>query len=235
MHPIPHTHDIHHNDNPNALPKPEPVVLLHGLHMHAPAMRPLAGRLNKLGFDSQVFGYFSMLHPVATHSHRLNQWLTARFADTRQPVHLVGHSLGGLVIRDFLHRYPHWLENGKIGRVVTIGTPHNGSLSADNIVRFLPTFIGKSYLGALDGTTPSLDDGIELGVIAGDKSAGLGRVIMPKTHKMLPNDGTVWLAETLLPQACDHITLPHSHTGLIFSPAVAEQVAYFLWHGCFKK
>ena len=203
--------------------------------MHALAMKPLANKLNRLGFDCHVFGYYSMLHPIHQHSERLHDWLNKNFASQLADTELmlVGHSLGGLVIRDFLHRYPDWVDTGKIKRIVTLGTPHTGSLSADRIVKILPTFIGKSYLGALDGQTPPLTASVELGVIAGNKPAGLGTLIMKKAWRQLDNDGTVFVSETHLANLTDHITLPCSHTGLIFDEAAAKQTAHFLYHGCF--
>jgi pimeloyl-ACP methyl ester carboxylesterase len=50
------------------------------------------------------------------------------FNDYRKPVHLVGHSMGGLMIRAALmvHGKELW---PKVGRVVFIGTPHYGSPS----------------------------------------------------------------------------------------------------------
>lgn len=210
------------------------VILLHGLHMHAFAMQPLAKMLIAHGLDCHCFGYYSMMHPLSRHSERLNDWLEEH-VDDNTTIHLVGHSLGGLVIRDFLHRYPNWQQQQKLGRIVTIGTPHNGSLSADRIVKILPTFIGKSYQNGLDGKSPLLIDGVEIGVIAGNKQAGLGQVIMKKDWRERDSDGTVFVSETQLPNATDHITLPHSHTGLIFSRIVAEQVYYFITQGKFKR
>nr|WP_309596284.1 alpha/beta fold hydrolase [Moraxella osloensis] len=104
-------------------PKPL-VILIHGLHMHAWAMRPLAKKLTKLGYECHRFGYFSVAHNLANHSRRLHRWLT-KYEKAGVPIYLVGHSLGGLVIRDFLQRYPQW----QITRCVTLGTPHNGSAS----------------------------------------------------------------------------------------------------------
>lgn len=202
------------------------IILLHGLHMHAWAMQPLAKHLSAQGFCPNIFGYYSMLHSLAQHSERLNTWLLTRF-DPTEPLLMVGHSLGGLVIRDFLYRYPNW----HVPKVVTLGTPHNGSLSAHRIIKILPTFIGKSYTTGLDGNVPALRHGVVLGSIAGNVSAGLGKVVLPKN--IGDNDGTVLLHETMLETQSDHIILPVSHTGMIFNTEVAKQVAYFLHNGYF--
>ena len=70
----------------------------------------------------------------------------------------------------------------------------------------------------------------ELGVISGDRSLGVGRLV---THLPGPNDGTVALAETRLPGAVAHLVLHSSHMGLVFSSTVAAAVCRFLEAGRF--
>ena len=47
-------------------------------------------------------------------------------------------------------------------------------------------------------------------------------------------DGTVALRETHMPGLADHITLPVTHTGMLYSREVARQAAYFLRTGGFE-
>ena len=215
-------------------PKPL-VVLIHGLHMHAWAMRPLAKKLRKLGYECRIFGYFSVVHNFANHSYRLHRWLT-KYEKPDVPIYLVGHSLGGLVIRDFLQRYPQW----QITRCVTLGTPHNGSVGANNITKVMPTFVGRSYLQGLDGNAPGLKEQVELGSIAGSRSVGVANVVLPSRRKLAKlepslrhNDGTVFVHETQLATAKDHIVLHASHSGLLINNEVARQIHHFLQHGQF--
>ena len=49
-----------------------------------------------------------------------------------------------------------------------------------------------------------------------------------------PNDGTVAVDETQVPDQTDTITLPVTHTGLLFSAGVARQVVRFLATGRFS-
>ncbi|RLA92902.1 MAG: hypothetical protein DRG25_05505 [Deltaproteobacteria bacterium] len=53
-------------------------------------------------------------------------------------VDLVGHSMGGLIIADYLKRYGH---KGKVRRVVSLGTPFEGAIDA-----VLKLIIGKGHL-----------------------------------------------------------------------------------------
>lgn len=218
------------------------VILIHGLHQAAFIMRPMAKHLQKHEFDTHQFGYRSMRDDIETNSARLNAWLKSNHS-ADQPIDLVGHSLGGLIIRDFVAHYPQW----QIGRCVTLGTPHNGSISGDYMWRLLPAIVGKSYEQALDGSVAPLPQGIELGVIAGNKPQGLGQPILSyhnhqlrKTNNRLKNDslahdGTVYVSETQLDGATDHIVLPVTHTGMLIDKEVAKQTAYFLEHGQFNR
>ena len=218
------------------------VILVHGLHQATFIMRPLAKKLQANGFETHQHSYRSMRDRLSTNSARLNAWLETNH-NPEQPIDLIGHSLGGLIIRDFIAHYPQW----RIGRCVTLGTPHNGSICADYIWQLLPAIIGKSYEQALDGTVAPLPEGIELGVIAGDKAQGLGQPILSyhnrKLHKAdssltyhsLANDGTVYVFETILSNATDHVTLPVTHTGMLINREVAEQAIHFLDNGEFKR
>jgi len=97
---------------------------------------------------------------------------------------------------------------------------------------------GADILGAtmreavLNGGLADYHGSREVGVIAGTFGMGLGAVIedLPK-----PNDGTVAVEETRLPGIRDHLEVAVSHTGLLVSPLVASQTAYFLRHGEFAR
>jgi len=223
------------------MPKHNLVILIHGLHQVDFVMRPLAKRLQAQGFDTHQFSYRSMRDSIKTNSARLNTWLESHHHPD-QPIDLVGHSLGGLIIRDFVAHYPQW----RIGRCVTLGTPHLGSVSGDYSWRLVPFIVGKSYEQALDGTVASLPDDIELGVIAGNKAQGLGQPILNYHNrklrkadsdiedKSLAHDGTVYVTETQLAGATDHIILPVTHTGMLMSREVTQQLIWFLEHGRFN-
>jgi hypothetical protein len=72
----------------------------------------------------------------------------------------------------------------------------------------------------------------EVGCIAGNARFGLGHVIGRIEEE---NDGSVAIEEACLPGACDHLVLPVSHTGMLFSRDVAHPVGYFLVNGSFRR
>jgi len=90
-------------------PKANRVILIHGLHQTAWVMRPMAKRLQVQGFRTHQYAYRSMRDDIQTNSRRLNDWLT-QYHDPEQPIDLVGHSLGGLIIRDCVSvsQMAHW-------------------------------------------------------------------------------------------------------------------------------
>jgi hypothetical protein len=70
----------------------------------------------------------------------------------------------------------------------------------------------------------------EVGIIAGSRSVGAGRLF---ADLPLPNDGTVCVDETELPGATSRIVHDVSHTGMLFSSAVAASAVQFLATGSF--
>jgi hypothetical protein len=69
-------------------------------------------------------------------------------------------------------------------------------------------------------------------MVAGDRPLGLGQVL---GHFDGDSDGTVAVAETRLAGLADHVVVPASHTGLVFSPIAARQVVAFLRDGRFER
>lgn len=147
-------------------------------------------------------------------------------------LHFVGHSLGGLVILRALEI----TDDLPPGRVVLLGTPSQGSRAAQGVARVVP--FGKAILGAainaecIEHSPREYQGHRDVGVIAGSATLGLGRLFatLPGDH-----DGTVLVEETYLPGTKDHIILSISHTGMLFSTEVAEQAAFFLRSGAFRR
>lgn len=189
----------------------------------------LKHRLEASGeFRACAFSYASLAGSMNDHVRALLEFVRAQSAQT---LHFVGHSLGGLVILRALMEAP----DLQPGRAVLLGTPLQGSRAAQGIAR-LP--FGKMILGAavhdecVEFAPREWNGPREVGIIAGSMGMGLGRLVAKLD---VDNDGTVLVEETQLPGAKDHIVLPVSHTGLVFSAAVAEQTLAFLREGSFSK
>jgi pimeloyl-ACP methyl ester carboxylesterase len=197
------------------------VLLLHGLWMRRPAMWVMARRLREAGFAPRLFPYSTILFDPIAALPRLTAVLQAQQSGT---VHLVGHSLGGVLALALHAREP----DLPAGRIVCLGSPIAGSLAARRLGELRLPLAGRSR-ALLEQGVP-LPAGREVGMIAGTRESGGGKWVARFPG---PNDGSVGVEETRSPGLADHVTLPVSHTGLIFSPAAASATAQFLRSGRF--
>ncbi|MBW8310584.1 MAG: alpha/beta fold hydrolase [Rhizobium sp.] len=199
------------------------VILLHGVWMRGFTLWPLARRLRGFGFRAEVFDYASLVHGPAPSVDRLAARLLAL---APEPVHLVGHSLGGLVALETTASY----AGLPPGRIVCLGSPLAGSSAARGMARrHLGFWLGRSGT-LLKSGLHALPEGREVGMVAGSHAVGLGKWFGDFDGL---NDGTVAVWETRLPGLADHRVLPASHSGLLFDARVADLVAGFLRDGRF--
>jgi pimeloyl-ACP methyl ester carboxylesterase len=204
-----------------------PVVVVHGLWMRGGALQVLRRRLAARGYDVHVFTYPSVAADLATNAGRLASFIERVPGET---VHVVAHSLGGIVVRAMLERG----APARLGRVVCLGPPFAGSRAAARVAR-LPggaRIIGRS-LGDLlaRGGFDAWRSNCEIGIIAGRVPFGVGRLFGVGEQ----SDGTVAIAETRLVDAHDHIVLRCAHMSLLWSAEVARQVEHFLRTGRFDR
>ncbi|MFM1885400.1 MAG: hypothetical protein RL026_557 [Pseudomonadota bacterium] len=203
------------------MPSRGTVVYVHGLWMTGAEGLWLRRQLAAQGWRTRSFLWSSMFETLDAAALRLaGQW--QRLAEDAGPVHVLGHSLGGLLV----HRA---LELGApAGRVVFLASPLQGSRAA----RWLAArsgagrlALGRAGLALLDSRRRQWPWSSPAAVIAGTRYAGPGRwfgAVGPYS------DGTVEVAETRLEGAALHRELPVSHHGMLWSQAVAEAVAAFL-------
>ena len=204
------------------------VVYVHGLWMPGDESLILRHRLaHEFSLTLQPLRYSA--------SHSSMDAITARLdALVRElsgpEVHLVGHSLGGLVIHRFLERYPQQPP----GRVVFLGTPCAASRAAQQAARFAPVahLMGQSVAQELvEPQERRWTHPLPLGVVAGSQPLGVGQ-FLASFHE--DNDGTVAVSETRMPGMSDHIVLPVSHLGMLMSTRVARETGLFLTQGHFS-
>jgi pimeloyl-ACP methyl ester carboxylesterase len=202
-----------------------PVVVVHGLWFNGLESLILRDRLRAAGFVPESFRYHSMRASLAEAAEAL----AARLRGRPAPVHVVAHSLGGLVACEAFAA-PGDLPDG---RVVLLGSPVRGARAAQAVAT---RWYGHAMLGPLAVAELARERACawrsarQVGVIAGSRSAGLGRVF---ADLPLPNDGTVCVDETELPGASARLVLDVSHTGMLLSSTVAAATAHFLATGSF--
>jgi pimeloyl-ACP methyl ester carboxylesterase len=203
------------------------VILLHGIIRSSKSIYRLGDELKAGGFTPFCFDYPSTqitIEEAAESLHNVIEQL-----DGIEELHLVGHSMGGLVIRAYFakHRDP------RIRRVVMLGTPNQGAELADLLKQnllyrtvFGPA--GRQLVTEPEGTIPTLPvPPVEFAVIAGARGNDSG------WNPLVPgdDDGTVAVARTKLGGAVDFGTAPVLHHALLSSPTVARQVRRFLLEG----
>jgi len=201
------------------------VLVVHGLFMTGAETVLLRRRLRAQGFEPIVFRYSSRHASLDS----LLAVLARGIADLGEPFHAVGHSLGGVLLLRLLERYPAL----PLRRCVLLGAPARGSAAARRLAqsRLGARILGPLAIAELARERPAVSPAAaQLGVIAGTRSVGLGRLV---TDLPRPNDGAVAVAETVVEGAADRIELPVSHTGMLLSPAVAREAARFLLQGRF--
>lgn len=201
------------------------VVVVHGLWMGRWAMAWLARRLAASGLRVFCFGYASVHAGLDDNVAAL-----ARFSALIDAprVHWLGHSLGGILIQRAL------ADAGcGGGRVVLLGAPLRGSAAAAQLARCGAgrALLGRSITDAQARPVERWALPNELGIIAGTRSVGLGRVFVPGLAR--PNDGAVSVAETRIEGATEFLALPVSHSAMLVSAAVARHAASFLHRGTF--
>ena len=186
----------------------------------------LRRRVEAEGFATQRFHYHSFLRSVDENALLLADFLKG-IATER--LHLVGHSLGGMVILRMFERG----VTLPPGRVVFMGAPVRGSLAAVNLQeRGLGFLLGRSGPEGL--TLPheaAWKAPRELGVIAGTRAFSINP-FQPNIQP--PHDGVVSVEETRISGAMDSIELHLAHTTMLFSNQLAEQVSAFLKTGRFR-
>lgn len=208
--------------------KADTIVLLHGLWVPGAELFVLAARLRRRGFNTHIFNYRSIRHTPQENARRLHAYLAALDIGAGA-LHLVAHSLGGIVLCHLFDQHP----DEKVKRVMMLGTPLNGShiAHAYNKTEISRKMLGKAIHEGLLGDRPKWK-GPDLGMIAGSRGVGLSMITLGGLEK--PNDGTVSLKETQSDEVDQHMTMEVSHFGMLFSKKVTDSIASYLHTGVFS-
>ena len=197
----------------------ECVVLVHGLGVPAAMMRLMQRRFEKAGYRTHNFGYASTRGRIDDHAQRLRAKLhdLARDAAIGR-LHVVTHSLGGVVARTALLQHP-----PGIGRVVMLAPPNRGSPVATALYRRWPKLARLvsvvedlsehegSWINKLGSPAPH----VEVGIISATHDW-----IVPATHNPMPG-------------ITDQVTLRSLHGPMVWHRHIFEQSLHFIRHGRF--
>ncbi len=213
----------------------ECVVLLHGLARSSTSLNAMEQALQDEGYQTANIDYPSRDFEIAELADiAVEKGLAAcRAVDNIEKIHFVTHSLGGILVRQYL-------DSGSIdrlGRVVMLGPPNQGSIAVDDL-EGVPGFdwingpagrqLGKGKNSVPLALGPA---NFELGIIAGN------RTIDPITSAVLdnPDDGRVSVADTRLEGMDDFIVVEHSHAFMMRMRRPIELTVLFLKTGRFTQ
>lgn len=215
---------------PAACAPRETVVLLHGLNRTPRSMSKMERALKADGYTVINARYPSRRADIRTLADDLFSTLKPQLRGA-PAVHVVAHSLGGILLRERLKDHP--LPN--LGRVVMLGPPSQGSELADKLGHLAPyrwvngpsgLQLGTSSDGPLARLPPPT---FELGVIAGDRS------LNPFLSLLIPgpDDGKVAVARAHAVGEAAFLRLPVTHTFMMRNRSVIRETRHFLKTGRF--
>ncbi len=212
----------------------EHVVLLHGLCRTPSSMAKMERTLTEAGYTVHNLSYPTRKKPVA---RLAEEHLTPKLAlpeiQNATKVHFVTHSLGGIVLRQYLSNHnPH-----NLGRIVLLGPPSQGSHIVDKIGHWkLFQALNGPAGNQLGCSAESLPN--QLGPLGHDHAVIAGsRSINWINSCMIPglDDGKVSVANTHLPDTTSHLVLPVTHPYLMKNERVIRNVVHYLSEGTFDE
>jgi len=215
-------------------PPQDVVVLLHGMGRTKLSMKRVEWALEDRGYRVVNLSYPSTRFCIEDLAEKhLRPALEKIQKSFPRRVHFVTHSLGGILLRQYLAT--HALTN--LGRIVMLGPPNHGSEVTDKLRRwfFFRLLVGPSGhqlgTGADDLPRKLGPARFEVGIIAGDRS------VNPLFSRLLPgsDDGKVTVASARLEGMSDFLVVHHSHTWMAWRRAVVRQVVGFLEKGKFGR
>jgi len=212
----------------------ECVVLVHGLWRSGFAMRSIAGDLEEHGYKTVSVDYPSTQKEIPDLvQHHLLKSVDECVQTGAEKVHLVSHSMGGILIRQFLQ--DNTLPDGS--KVVMLSPPNQGSELSE---KFGDSWWYQWAVGPAGASLSTKQNGIisklkeidePVGIIAAYRDWSL----WPDAWLPQPNDGTVSVASMKLAEMDDFIMVNSGHALMRYSDEVQNQIRQFLSVGEFAR
>ena len=211
------------------------VILLHGMGRTHRSMAKMARHLADAGYRVVNLDYPSTEADIETLSEGIvaDTVKDCRLKNPSVPIHFVTHSLGGILVRQYLQS--HRLPPGS--RVVMLSPPNKGSEIVDRLKdnKLYRWFMGPAgqQLGTSDNDVPNRLGPIDLpvGVITGNAT------LEPWFSVQLPgpDDGKVSVERARLDEMADFLVVQKSHGFIMNDPQVIAQSIHFLQYGQFRR
>jgi hypothetical protein len=212
-------------------PSRVPVLFVYGIAGSPQDWRPFFSMMDRTRYQPWFCLYPTgrRLDEVAGALNRGVEILQAHLGFPR--LHVVAHSMGGLVSRAFLIKNVLEDENRYITRFVSISTPWGGHEAASMGVHFSPAVV-PSWRDMVSGSE------FQKAILSKPLRGSVDHLLLYGTHSsvsfVLPheNDGTVSVASQLAPaaraDAVEVIGFDADHVGILSLPEVVSFVEAFL-------
>eukprot|EP00913_Durusdinium_trenchii_P023283 g21861.t1 len=182
--------------------KGEAVIVIHGITRSSKSLSEMQTRLRNEGYTVFAFGYPSTCIDIPQSAEYLKQAINS--LEGIEKIHLVVHSMGGLVVRSYASGKP----DKRIARLVMIGVPNKGAWLADKLkdnpfYKMVYGPAGQQLVSTKDGFVHKLPvPKFPFAVIAGARGTPNGyNPLQPGD-----DDGTVTVDSARLPGAADFMT-----------------------------
>jgi triacylglycerol lipase len=210
----------------------EHVILLHGLARSSLSMGKMEKALIAEGYKVSNIGYPSRKYPIEELAHRVRQQIL-QLTDDQDTLHIVAHSLGGILIRYIQKQEP--LEN--LGKVIMLAPPNQGSEVVDKfgkwrLFRWINGPAGSQLGTDEDGFLKKLGPvDFELGILTGDRSINLILSCMIEGK----DDGKVSVENAKAEGMDDFMVLHTAHPFIMKNKNAIQQSIHFLQSGQFDR
>src|SRR5262245_36828627 len=193
-------------------------------------MGPLADRLEQRGYTTTTLAYESTRRRIEQVAEETLAPALAPARRSGRRVHIVTHSMGGLIVKEHLQR----AGAGGVGRVVMLTPPARGARLLRAIARLglVRALLGPAaqQLARLS-RTPAPWRHCDLGVIAGRGH----RSALLRWFFGEPHDGKLAVSETRIDGMRDFWLSDHTHGDVLRCPVVADRIDSFLTSGQFAR
>ncbi|MEZ9487753.1 alpha/beta fold hydrolase [Vibrio breoganii] len=216
--------------------KNQQVIIVHGLARSASSMEEMSERVEEHGYQVCVVDYPTVGRELDYTLHKsglqidecVYQFDRELSQASGSKIHFVGHSLGGLVIRDYLAKKPAMTYSQHLGEVVFLGTPNHGSDVADFFSSLWLLPLAGGTAASLTTDPQSLPNSLPqpnypFGVIAGTDTYPVLRHVFENS-----NDGLVSVESAQLEGMQDFIAVDIKHDSLRSDPMVTDLVLNYL-------
>jgi pimeloyl-ACP methyl ester carboxylesterase len=197
----------------------DPVVLVHGFLMRGRYLWPMQRWLRRLGYRAQIAGIGVNADCIDVMTDRLLRVVAGVSEEANGPVHLVGHSLGGLLARAVATR-----AREQVASVAVLGSPFRG-LRMHPVVRAAAGVVQVVIRARRGVTVRSRCLTLACDCLSVRALHQPAPADMPQLAVVTRHDGLTDWRYCMDPSTTTVVGVSGSHVGLVWSPAAYRALA----------